>query len=73
MQQLVGSPSALQAIQPAGIGLEKVVHANLVYIVSPDVDCTDRHSAPPHMVLCMPTKHLRVLAQLRLGWAHPPS
>lgn len=51
-------------------GLEKVVHANWVYVVSPDVDCTDRHSAPPHMVLCMPTKHLRVLAQLRLGWAH---
>ena len=40
-------------------GLEKVVHANWVYVVSPDVDCTDTQSAPPHMVCktivqCMP-------------------
>ena len=52
------------------VGVEKCAHANWVYAINADVDCTDRHSAPPHMVLCAPNKHLRALAQLRLGWAH---
>jgi hypothetical protein len=51
-------------------GVEKCAHANWVYAVDPNIDCTDRHVAPPHMALCAPFKHLRALAQLRLGWAH---
>lgn len=52
------------------VGVEKCAHANWVYAVDNTVDCTDRRTAPLHMVLCAPTVHLRTLAQLRLGWAH---
>jgi hypothetical protein len=51
-------------------GVEKCTHASWVYAVDPGTDCTDRHSAPPHMSLCASNKHLHTLAQLRLGWAH---
>jgi hypothetical protein len=46
------------------------VQMRVGYAVDPDIDCTDRHAAPPHVALCAPNKHLRALAQLRLGWAH---
>jgi hypothetical protein len=50
-------------------GVAKVTHASWVYGYNPEVDYTDRKVAPPHMRLCLSTQHLRVLAQLRVGWA----
>jgi hypothetical protein len=41
----------------------------LLYGFDSDVNCTDRRSAPPHMRLCMTPRYLRVLSQLRVGWA----
>ena len=51
-------------------GVAKNTHVSWVYAYSPAADYTDRKSAPPHMHLCLSTRYLRVLAQLRVGWAH---
>ena len=53
----------------AADGYAMAVHANWVYRVPPGTDCTDRRQAPPHMLLCLPARFLRVLVQLRCGWA----
>jgi len=51
-------------------GIAKLTHASWVYPYQPAVDYTDRQAAPQHIQLCLPTRHLRVLAQLRVGWGH---
>ena len=51
-------------------GVERCTHACYVYAFDAAADYTQRQGAPPHMQLCMPSKHLQSLAQLRLGRAH---
>jgi hypothetical protein len=38
--------------------------------MDPGIQEFSRGNAPPHTKLCLPFGVLRVLAQLRIGWAH---
>ena len=50
-------------------GVLQCTHAAHVYAFDGSADYTQRQDAPPHMRLCMPSKYLQCLAQLRLGAA----
>jgi hypothetical protein len=50
-------------------GVLQCVHACHVYAFDSTADYTQRRDAPPHMRLCLPSKFLQCLAQLRLGAA----
>lgn len=50
-------------------GVLQCTHAAHVYAFDGSADYTQRRNAPPHMRLCLPSKYLQCLAQLRLGAA----
>jgi hypothetical protein len=51
-------------------GVSMCTHHMWVYPLDPGIQDFSRGNAPQHTELCTPCGVLRVLAQLRIGWAH---
>jgi sorting nexin-29 len=51
-------------------GVSMCTHHKWVYPLDPGIQDFSRGNAPAYTKLCLPFSVLRVLAQLRIGWAH---
>jgi hypothetical protein len=51
-------------------GVSMCTHHMWVYPLDPGIQDFSRSNAPQHTKLCLPFGVLRVLVQLRIGWAH---